>query len=183
MKKLIAMIMCGIILPIIIAFTTIKQTRQVESIKLELKPVKIKIKTKNHSDFLDAIGHFESSNRYNIINRFGYMGRYQFGESTLESIGIDVSRKTFLNSPDLQEEAMDRLLTQNYKSLRRYINKYEGKYVHGILITKSGVLAAAHLAGAGNVRKFFRKGYEFRDGNGTKMTSYMEIFSDYQLDI
>lgn len=189
------MVVCGIVLPIIMAFTTIKQTRQVESVKLELKPivstqtesklksVKIKIKTKNHDDFLDAIGHFESSNRYNVTNRFGYMGRYQFGKSTLKSIGINVSRKTFLNSPDLQEEAMDRLLIQNYKSLRRYINKYEGKYVHGILITKSGVLAAAHLAGAGNVRKFFRKGHEFKDGNGTKMTLYMETFSGYELDI
>ena len=143
----------------------------------------IKIEVKDHTSFLNAIGHFESSNRYDIVNRFGYMGRYQFGSSTLKSLDINVSRKTFLNSPDLQEEAMDRLLTHNYKSLRKFINKYEGKYIHGVLITKSGVLAAAHLAGAGNVRKFFRKGYEFKDGNGTKMTSYMKVFSGYKLDI
>jgi len=143
----------------------------------------INIEVKDHTSFLNAIGHFESSNRYDIVNRFGYMGRYQFGSSTLKSLDINVSRKTFLNSPDLQEEAMDRLLTHNYKSLRKFINKYEGKYIHGVLITKSGVLAAAHLAGAGNVRKFFRKGYEFKDGNGTKMTSYMKVFSGYKLDI
>ena len=50
------------------------------------------------------------------------------------------------------------------------------------LSTESGILAAAHLAGAGNVRKFFKKGYEFKDGNGTKMTSYMVQFSGYKLE-
>ena len=104
-------------------------------------------------------------------------------ESTLTTLDINVSKKTFLNSPELQEEAMHKLLLHNRKSLKRFIEKYEGTQVHGIHITESGVLAAAHLAGAGNVRKFFRKGYEFKDGNGTKMTSYMKIFSGYQLDI
>ncbi len=39
------------------------------------------------------------------------------------------------------------------------------------------------IGGAGNVRKFFRKGHEFEDGNGTKMTSYMIRFSDYNLNL
>lgn len=162
--------------------STLESLKTVE-IKTEIEIPEMKIEVKDHIAFLDAIGYFESSNRYDIVNRFGYMGKYQFGSSTLQSLNINVSRKTFLNSPDLQEEAMDRLLVNNFKSLRRYIYKYEGKYVHGVYITKSGVLAAAHLAGAGNVRKFFRKGYEFKDGNGTKMTSYMKIFSGYELDI
>ena len=193
MKKLIVIIICGITLHILMAFTTFKPKKPIEVNKIQPKPIvnikvtptiePIKIDLKDHSTFLDALGHFESSNRYDIVNRFGYMGRYQFGKSTLKSIGIKVSRNEFLNNPSLQEEAMDRLLTQNYKSLKRYINKYEGKYVHGILITKSGVLAAAHLAGSGNVRKFFRKGYEFKDGNGTKMTTYMKLFGGYELNI
>ena len=74
------------------------------------------------------------------------------------------------------------LLNHNKKILRRQINKYHGKTINGIFITESGILAAAHLAGPGNVRKFFRKGYEFRDGNGTKMTSCMIKFSDYKLE-
>lgn len=156
---------------------------EVKKIDPQIIIPEIKINLKNHSAFLDAIGNFESSNRYNIVNRFGYMGKYQFGSSTLKSIGIDVSRKTFLNSPTLQEEAMQRLLSHNKKTLKKYIKKYNGKYIHGVYITESGVLAAAHLAGAGNVRKFFRRGYEFKDGNGTKLTTYMKLFSDYQLDI
>ena len=75
------------------------------------------------------------------------------------------------------------LLKQNKHTLRKEIAKYSGKVINGIYITESGILAAAHLAGAGNVKKFFRKGYEFRDGNGTKMTSYMKRFANYQLNI
>ena len=74
------------------------------------------------------------------------------------------------------------LLTHNKKILRRQISEYVGQTINGIYITESGILAAAHLAGPGNVKKFFRKGYEFKDGNGTKMTDYMVLFSGYKLE-
>ena len=49
---------------------------------------------KDHYAFLDAIGHQESGNRYTIVNRFGYMGRYQFGKSTLRTLKIKVSKRS-----------------------------------------------------------------------------------------
>lgn len=154
--------------------------------QLVIKPISItseKIEVKNHEAFLDAIGHRESSNRYHIVNRLGYMGKYQFSKHTLKLLDIDVTRKEFLNSPNLQEEAMDKLLTENAKTLRRIINKYEGEVVHGVYITESGVLAAAHLGGAGNVKKWFRRGVQFKDANGTSITNYMKVFSGYSLDL
>ena len=69
------------------------------------------------------------------------------------------------------------------KKLLKYIKLYEGETVHGILITESGILAAAHLAGPGRVRKFFRRGSEFKDGFGTSMTSYLKEFSGYDLKV
>ena len=33
------------------------------------------------------------------------MGKYQFGKSTLKGLGFEVTRKEFLNNPQLQEEA------------------------------------------------------------------------------
>jgi hypothetical protein len=137
----------------------------------------------SHQAFLDAIGFRESGNRYDIVNSFGYMGKYQFGKSTLKGLGFKVTQEEFLNSPELQEQAMQELLRHNKKKLKRFIKKYDGKVVHGVLITESGILAAAHLAGQGNVRKFFRNGYEFKDGFGTKMTSYMEMFGGYNLNV
>jgi hypothetical protein len=144
--------------------------------KVELKPIK------GYNQFLDAIGFRESSNNYKAINQFGYLGKYQFGRTTLNSLGYKkVSNKEFLSSPQLQEKAMNTLLKHNKKILRRQIKKYNNKLVNGILITESGILAAAHLAGPSNVKKWFRKGLEFQDGNGTKMTSYLKQFANYRL--
>jgi len=141
----------------------------------------IELKTNSHSDFLNAIGFKESGNRYDIVNRFGYMGKYQFGKRTLRGLGFKMSREEFLNSPEIQEEAMYKLLQTNKKYLQKYINEYEGQIVHGVLVTESGLLAAAHLGGAGSVKKWFRTGKVRKDGNGVKITTYMERFSGYDL--
>ena len=87
-------------------------------------------------DFLMALGHQESGNRYDVVNRFGYMGRFQFGKSTLKTLKIKVTKDAFLNSPDLQEYAMEQNLIYNKKKLLKYIKLYEGETVHGIFITE-----------------------------------------------
>jgi len=166
---------------ITIEVPTIKEISVIKP-KLEAK-VKMPV-VKNHSTFLDAIGFRESSNNYKAVNQFGYLGKYQFGRKTLNAIGFEnISNREFLANPSIQEEAMLVLLKRNKHTLRREIKKYVGKTINGIYITESGILAAAHLGGAGNVKKFFRKGYEFKDGNGTKMTSYMKRFANYELNI
>jgi len=166
---------------ITIEVPTIKEISVIKP-KLEAK-VEMPV-VKNHSTFLDAIGFRESSNNYKAVNQFGYLGKYQFGRKTLNAIGFEkVSNREFLANPTIQEKAMLVLLKQNKHTLRKEIAKYSGKVINGIYITESGILAAAHLAGAGNVKRFFRKGYEFRDGNGTKMTSYMKQFANYELNI
>ena len=158
--------------------------KEISLVKSEIKVPKIIVpEIKDHNKFLDDIGFRESSNNYKAVNQFGYLGKYQFGRKTLNSLGFEnVSNREFLENVSIQEEAMYALLNHNKKILRRQIQKYHGQTIHGIYITESGILAAAHLAGAGNVRKFFRKGYEFKDGNGTKMTSYMILFSGYNLE-
>lgn len=133
--------------------------------------------------FLSAIGFRESGNRYNVTNTFGYMGKYQFGKSTLKGLGYNVSRNEFLNNPDLQEEAMLSLLNHNKEKLQTYIDIYDGKTINGIYITESGILAAAHLGGQGSVRRYFKNGKVFKDGYGTKITSYMNQFSGYDINL
>jgi hypothetical protein len=109
------------------------------------------------------------------------MGKYQFGKSTLKTLKIKVTKEAFLNSPDLQEFAMKQNLLYNKKKLQKYIDKFDGQTINGILITESGLLAAAHLGGAGSVRKWFRNGKVKEDGNGVKITTYMQRFSGYTL--
>lgn len=156
---------------------------EIAVVKPEMEPIKIKIRTTNHDDFLDAIGFRESGNRYYIVNRFGYMGKYQFGKETLKTIKIKTTKEEFLNNPELQEEAMLKLLKYNKRKLKKYIEEYDGEVVHGVLVTESGLLAAAHLGGAGSVKKWFRNGKVRQDGNGVKITSYMLNFNGYQLDL
>jgi len=154
------------------------------------QPIKFKIveekkqevvEIKGMDEFLFAMGHQESGNRYFVVNRYGYMGKYQFGKSTLKTLKIKVTKEAFLNSPDLQEYAMQKLLLYNKKKLQTYIDRFDGKKINGILVTESGLLAAAHLGGAGSVRKWFRNGKIRKDGNGVKITTYMQRFSGYTL--
>jgi DNA-binding protein Fis len=172
MKNILLPIIMLLVSPTLVAPTSNKQP--------EVIPVKTEV-VKNMDLFLNDLGHQESGNRYDIVNRFGYMGRYQFGNSTLRTLKIKVTRDAFLNSPDLQEYAMQQNLLYNKKKLQKYIDKFEGKEINGILITESGILAAAHLGGAGSVRKYFRSGKVMEDGNGVKITRYMEQFSGYIL--
>ena len=141
------------------------------------------IKVYNLDTFLYDMAERESSNRYDVVNQYGYMGAYQFGSQTLKNLGYKVTRKEFLSNPILQEEAMLKLLKANKHTLRRQIKKYDGKLVNGIFVTESGLLAAAHLVGPGSVRKWVRNGRMFQDGNGVKLTEYIQTFNGYQLDI
>jgi len=134
-------------------------------------------------NFLEAIGFRESGNRYDVTNKWGYMGKYQFGKSTLKGLGFKVTRKEFLSNPQLQEEAMIALLLHNKEKLQKYIDIFHGKTVNGMLITESGILAAAHLGGQGSVKRYFKNGKVFKDGLGTKITTYMEKFSGYDIQL
>jgi len=191
MKKLdsiTAVLLFALVLFSLMAFTTYNSngsnTSEIPNIKIDSDTIITKVIVKSQYElFLDAIGHQESGNRYHIVNRYGYMGKYQFGKSTLRTLRIKVSRSEFLKDTLLQEEAMLKLLLHNKKRLQKYIDKYEGKVVHGILVTESGLLAAAHLGGQGSVKKWFRNGRIRKDGNGVKITSYMKRFGGYILDL
>jgi hypothetical protein len=131
--------------------------------------------------YKEAIAFKESQGKFKKINSLGYVGKYQFGTATLKSVGVD-NVDQFLNSPRLQEKAFIALLSKNKSELKDIIDKYQGRMFSGILITESGILAAAHLGGAGSVKKFFKhngKRY-LRDAYGTSIKSYMRDFGGYE---
>ena len=191
MKNTIKILLASLIFISLVAFTVKVNKRQPLTV-LTIKPLSIVLPTidltvdldlvvKDHYAFLDAIGFKESGNRYDIVNRFGYMGKYQFGKRTLRGLGFKITKEEFLTSPVIQEKAMTALLNQNKRSLRKYIRKYNNQIVHGVLVTESGLLAAAHLGGAGSVKKWFRTGKVRTDGNGVAITTYMIKFQGYNL--
>lgn len=130
--------------------------------------------------FKEALGFKESQGRYGVVNQFGYMGKYQFGKGTLKMIGIN-NHSLFLQNSQLQEAAFSANTARNKWILRKDIKRSADIYVQGVRVTESGILAAAHLAGAGNVKKYLRSGgaTQFSDGNGVTIAYYMKKFSGY----
>jgi len=137
---------------------------------------------KSFLGFCYDLGFSESSGNYRAVNRLGYLGKYQFGRSTLNWVGIHNTSR-FLNSPLLQEKAFEALISKNKWVLRDYIDRFNGQTINGVKISESGLLAAAHLGGAGNVMKFLESNGEvvFEDANHVPITKYMKRFVDYDV--
>ncbi len=134
--------------------------------------------------FKEALAFRESQGNYFIINTLGYIGKYQFGIGTLQLMGV-YNATQFLNDPDLQERVFHTNISRNKWILRREIRSFSGKKIRGIRITESGILAAAHLAGAGNVKKYLRSygKRDVQDAYGTKISDYIAMFSGYDISM
>ncbi|GJL72263.1 MAG: hypothetical protein NMNS01_14620 [Nitrosomonas sp.] len=134
-----------------------------------------------YRDYFDLLGFRESSSipggvqNYDIENRFGFIGKYQFGEAALFDLGyyaIDnsdsnlfrndwvgnwsgkggiSSKQDYLNNGAVQELIVrdwHALLWERIQFLG--LEKYAGQTLNGQQITLSGMLAASHLIGAGS---------------------------------
>ncbi len=139
---------------------------------------------KSYLGFKEAVAFKESRGNYDVVNQFGYLGKYQFGKGTLALIGIK-NVKGFLNNPELQEKAFYANASRNKWILRRDITRFDGKTINGVKVTESGILAAAHLAGPGSVKKYLRSGgvTGFSDAFGTTIRYYMKRFAGYDTSL
>ncbi|WKK65031.1 peptidoglycan-binding protein LysM [Lutimonas zeaxanthinifaciens] len=158
------------------ANTIVTVSKSVEPFKVYFTPTVDNL----YIGFKEAIAFKESRGNYKKVNSLGYLGKYQFGESTLNRIRI-YDTENFLNDPELQEEAFYTLCSLNKWILKRDIKRSVGKKINGVVITESGILAAAHLAGAGNVKKYLRSNGEINsyDAYGTNVHQYMKKFAGY----
>ena len=100
--------------------------------------------------FLDRLGYFESRNTYNIMNEYGYMGRWQIGTQGLRDIGFMDgngnwtalansfgvnSTQDFLNTPAAQDYAI-RLYDKKLWSYIQYLG--DDQY---IVVRQNDILA------------------------------------------
>jgi hypothetical protein len=148
--------------------------------KLKTRNSEILFLGNSYVAFKEAIAFKESQGKYRAVNTLGYLGKYQFGVTTLDLLGIK-NPALFLKNPALQEKAFLANAKRNKWVLRRDIKRFVGKKMDGIRITESGILAAAHLAGPGSVKLYLRSYGElgFTDAYGTDILSYMRKFSGY----
>lgn len=145
----------------------------------------------HESEFLRLIndlGRRESGNNWLCVNRIGCFGEWQFAESTLKYLGFrKITLRKFRKDPsifprDLQMEALKVLIRVNLSYLKDY-EGYIGKTIKGIRITKSGMIAASHLGGAGSLKKFLNSNGRInkKDILGTSISDYLKKFSSYNL--
>ena len=141
--------------------------------------------TKDLLRFLEAIALFESNNRYDVINPYGFLGRYQFSPTTIRHLGYDILNEDFLRNARLQDEIMLAYMRENYVSLRPYIEEYNNTNYKGMYITTSSILAGAHFAGAMGMKRFLLNKLDSIgtvDANGMTLRRYMTKFSDYNVE-
>ena len=160
---------------------------------------------KTLKDFLTDLGARESCGNYRAFNRFGYAGKYQMGEMALidcgyykkpsgnynndwsgEFLGKDgvFSIQDFLNNPSAQENAQIIFKKRQWGYLKALgAHKYLGQIINGYKITASGLLAGAHLKGAGAVISYLKSNgrNNSKDAFGTSIESYIKKFADYDV--
>jgi len=139
---------------------------------------------KDFIGFKEFLGYKESTSDYKKINKFGFIGKYQFNINTLKMYKIKNSQK-FINNAELQERVFLINVQRNKWILRNDIKWFVGSDIYNTNITESGIIAAAHLAGPGNVKKYLRSGgkYNPKDAFGTSISKYMEYFKGYDLSM
>jgi hypothetical protein len=141
------------------------------------------------SRFINDLGSRESGNNWLSINRIGCFGEWQFDESTLQYLGYrKITLKKFKSNPEifpreLQLKALKTLIKVNLTFLMDY-EHFIGDSINGIRITKSGMIAASHLGGAGSLQKFLNSNGRInkKDILGTSIYDYLKRFSSYDLD-
>ena len=142
---------------------------------------------KKVDDFKYALAIRESDNDWKKYNPYGYIGKFQFGKAALEVTGYGhVDFYDFLDNPAIfpekdQDLAMVSLLNFNEFILRSYIENYVGEiFMDSIRITRTGLLAASHLAGPSNVKRFLTTNGKHNpsDHLGTRLSDYLFTFGE-----
>ena len=89
-----------------------------------------------------------------------------------------------MKNPHAQENAQIIYKKKQWKYLKAVgADKYVGKIINGYTITPSGLLAGAHLKGAGSVIKYLKSNGQIieKDGFGTSVETYLKKFSGYDV--
>ena len=161
--------------------------------------------SKTLQEFYNDLGARESGGNYRSVNKYGYIGKYQMGEAAMEDAGYYkkpsrrynndwsgqftgkdgvYSVEDFLNNEQAQENAQTRFKQAQWNQLKAIgVDKYIGKEINNVEVTPSGLLAAAHLKGPGEVKKYLLSEGKNnpKDAFGTSVESYMKNFSGYNV--
>jgi Ca2+-binding RTX toxin-like protein len=152
-------------------------------------------------DFFNVLGFRESSDRYDVVNIYGSLGRYQMGEAAFVDIGLylpdsnpfdnlyggtftgkyDVySVADFLAKPAAQDQAIRDYMELQFGYLKP-VWAYDGQTINGVKVTVSGMLGAAHLLGWDGAATWLTSGGDIvpQDNFGTTIVEYATLLGGY----
>jgi len=176
-----------------------------KNFKNSVKSAQKNIKNKYNSYF-NKLAEKESGGRYNVVNRYGYLGKYQMGEMALIQAGLykkdrkNINNKwdgewtdkakefkvynkdDFLLNKEIQEYAVREYTKENWRLVKHFkLHKYIGEKKDGIMITHAGILAGTHLVGIGGLKNYLERDIITKDGNGVHITAYLNDLSGYDI--
>lgn len=97
-------------------------------------------------EFKDRLRFYESLNSYTAVNKFGFAGAYQFSGHMIRTFG-KVPRKIFLETPEIQEQAMSRACAFYIQYIYDCgYDKCIGKEMGGITITLEALMLGVHFS-------------------------------------
>ena len=142
---------------------------------------------REYGKFIEHLKFKESSGIWTMVNGNGCIGLYQFSQATLRFLGYKITPAEFKKDPgifppELQEKVLKTLISANEIQLQGYM-AFIGKTIGGILITRSGMLAGAHLGGVMGVEMYLSSGgnVNFADSYGTSIRDYLKEFQGYDI--
>jgi hypothetical protein len=155
---------------------------------------------KTFPEFAAAMREREASGRYDCVNRFGYLGAYQFGYARLSDFGIatpdgiwsaGLSKAAFLANPTLQDQIFEAHVARLAVAIKRRHRKQIGTTVphpdperaalgETVELTLSSFVAVAHLLGLGGLAAWVR-GEDAHDALGTTAVEYAVGFAGFDI--
>ena len=132
------------------------------------------------STYTRKISNLESSGRYDVRNKYGYLGKYQISKNYINQFGYDGTSNEFLNDKLGQELVMANYTYNNIKFIKSLnLDQYIGKEINGIKITLFGMMASAHLVGVKSLTEYLTSNGEVvhKDGFDTSMEKYLKEFA------
>ncbi len=148
--------------------------------------------TSDVSNVYESLFGTESGGNFNAANSEGYVGRSQFGQGRLDDWASAngaprISIDQFRANPDLQVEVEQ----WHFQDINDFIDRnnleerFAGQTINGVPITRSGMIAMAHLGGQGGMRNFLESNGEYdpADSNGTNLSDYARTHGGLSTDM
>ena len=132
------------------------------------------------SNYTRVISHLESSHRYDVVNQYGYLGKYQISHKYLNNFGFTGTDKEFLGDKLSQELVMANYTYSNIRFIKKYnLTRFIGEEINGIEVSLFGMMASAHLVGIQSLTDYLNTNGKVitKDGNDTSIEKYMKVFS------